>query len=156
MCDAHASAPSPHPRQRPAPPPTTARADFKYGREVERVLPSFFFSELQARYGNMFNVRQEGEPAAVAAALDALTGCLRRGGCTVVPGIDADHYNLTLGASIAGGLVCGSALRLDPGGERGGGGGGEGEAGVSAGACLPQATYLAAAPAPPPPPTSLG
>lgn len=32
--------------------------NFKYGREVRQVLRPQFFTELQGRYGNMFNVRK--------------------------------------------------------------------------------------------------
>ena len=62
------------------------------GAAVLDKLPRAFFVELQARYGNLF-VRREagGEPAALAAALDALVGCLEaEAGCAVVPGLPPD------------------------------------------------------------------
>lgn len=43
-----------------------------------------------------FAVRETGESAAVMGALDALTGCLAKGGCAVVPGLSQDHYFFTL------------------------------------------------------------
>ncbi|KAL4457453.1 hypothetical protein ABPG75_012318 [Micractinium tetrahymenae] len=88
--------------------------NFKFGREVRQVLRPQFFTELQGRYGNMFNVREQGESAAVMNMMDSLTGCLERGGCFVVPGLTADHYAFTLAVSIAGGLIAGSASKLEP------------------------------------------
>ena len=46
--------------------------------------------------------------------MDALTGCLAKGGCAVVPGLSPDHYFFTLGVSMAGGLVAGAACKLEP------------------------------------------
>ena len=50
----------------------------------------------------------------VLGAMDALTGCLRRGGCAVVPGLSQDHYFFTLLTSVAGGVVAGAVSRLEP------------------------------------------
>lgn len=88
--------------------------NFKYGREVRQVLRPQFFTELQGRYGNMFNVREQGESAAVMGMMGALTGCLERGGCFVVPGLTSDHYAFTLAVSVAGGLIAGAASKLEP------------------------------------------
>ena len=59
-------------------------------------------------------VREQGESAAVLSIVDALTGCLAKGGCAVVPGLSSDHYAFTLGVSMAGGLVAGAACKLEP------------------------------------------
>ena len=59
-------------------------------------------------------VREQGESAAVLSIVDALTGCLAKGGCAVVPGLSPDHYFFTLGVSMAGGLVAGAACKLEP------------------------------------------
>ena len=65
-----------------------------------------------------FAVREHGESAAVMNMVDTLTGCLSRGGCTVVPGLSADHYYFTLAVSVAGGVIAGAASKLEPSGER--------------------------------------
>lgn len=48
------------------------------------------------------------------SAVDALTVCLRRNGCAVVPGLSEDHYLFTLLTSVAGGVVAGAVSRLEP------------------------------------------
>ena len=68
----------------------------------------------QSRYGNLFTVREIGESAAVVNMLEALTGCLRQGGCAVVPGLPPGQYFLTLYCAIAGGFVAGFASTLQP------------------------------------------
>ena len=51
-----------------------------------------FWTELQARYGNLFYVRDEGEQSSVLNSVEALTTCLAKPeGCTVVPGIPQDQ-----------------------------------------------------------------
>ena len=51
-----------------------------------------FWTELQARYGNLFYVRDEGEQSSVLNSVAALTTCLAKPeGCTVVPGIPQDQ-----------------------------------------------------------------
>lgn len=87
---------------------------FNYGMEVQGVLSRPFFTELQSRYGNLFTVREIGESAAVVNMLEALTGCLRKGGCAVVPGLPSGQYFLTLYCAIAGGFVAGFASTLQP------------------------------------------
>lgn len=64
-----------------------------------------------------FAVREQGESAAVMNMMDALSGCLARGGCAVVPGLSLDHYYFTLVTSLAGGVIAGAASRLEPQGE---------------------------------------
>lgn len=90
--------------------------NFKYGRGLREVLRPQFFTELQSRYGNMFNVRDEGESAAVMGMMDSLTTCLAQGGCFAVPGLSLDHYGLTLAMSLAGGVIAGSAVKIEPSG----------------------------------------
>lgn len=65
----------------------------------------------------LLQVREQGESAAVMNMMDALTGCLAKGGCFVVPGLTMDHYAFTLALSIAGGVIAGSAAKLEPSGE---------------------------------------
>ena len=65
--------------------------------------------------------------------LDSLAVCLRKGGCIVVPGLVPDQYYLTLGTTVAGGLVFGATSRIEPQGGRGGGR----WLGRGVGACLP-------------------
>lgn len=91
--------------------------NFKYGEGVLTRLRRPFFSELSSRFGNQFYVRDNGESAAVMAALDALLGCLEKeDGCLVVPGLSADEYYFTLATSVFGGFVFGFANLLEPSG----------------------------------------
>jgi hypothetical protein len=88
--------------------------NFRFGPQVQKILPRPFFTELQSRYGNIYFVRENGEQAAIQGALEALTVCMRKGGCRVPPGLPQDQYFFTLGCAVAGGLVLGAALRLEP------------------------------------------
>ncbi len=73
-------------------------------------------------------MRDEGEQKAVLQALGAVTACLGAPeGCRVVPGLPEDQYQLTLVLSIAGGIIAGSVLRLEPTGAPCERGKGEGE-----------------------------
>ena len=56
-------------------------------------------------------MRENGTAEPVRRAVEAIDECLRKGGCAVVPGLDADTRNLTLWPSIAGGLLAGFGLR---------------------------------------------
>lgn len=88
---------------------------FRFGKGVQRILPRPFFTELQSRFGNQFFVRENGEQAAVYGMLDAMDTCFRReGGCRVPPGLPLEQYYFTLGCAVAGGLILGSVLRIDP------------------------------------------
>lgn len=88
--------------------------NFRFGPQVQKILPRPFFTELQSRYGNIYFVRENGEQAAIQGSLEALTVCMRKGGCRVPPGLPQDQYFFTLGCAVAGGLVLGAALRLEP------------------------------------------
>ncbi|GAB4820847.1 hypothetical protein N2152v2_007893 [Parachlorella kessleri] len=92
-----------------------------YGMDVQKVLRRPFFTELQARFGNLFYVREMGESAAVVNAMDTLVAslehpedCLAQGGCRQVPGVSSDMYFFTLATAIAGGLVVGFVDKLEP------------------------------------------
>ena len=88
---------------------------FRFGPTVQKILPRPFFTELQSRFGNQFFVRENGEQAAVYGMLDAMNTCFRReGGCRVPPGLPSEQYYFTLGCAVAGGLILGSVLRIDP------------------------------------------
>ncbi|OKH24190.1 methanol dehydrogenase [Hydrococcus rivularis NIES-593] len=82
---------------------------FSIGDAVYELLPRTFWIELQARFGNMYFVRDNGENNAIAQSLETVENCLLRGGCRVVPGLPREQWILTLATSIAGGIVCGLA-----------------------------------------------
>lgn len=80
---------------------------------IRNELPSAFLSRLSGwcRYGNLFNVREEGEAQATLQALSRLEDCLtRENGCAVVPGVDEDRMNLSLGLAGTGGFLFGGAV----------------------------------------------
>lgn len=83
--------------------------NFSVGDAVYDLLPRTFWIELQTRYGNQFFVRENGEDLSILSALESIEGCLRDGGCRVVPGLPREQWLLTLVTSIVGGLVCGFA-----------------------------------------------
>lgn len=82
---------------------------FSIGDAVYELLPRTFWIELQARFGNMYFVRDKGENNSIVEALDTVKGCLTQGGCKVVPGLPREQWLLTLTTSIAGGIICGLA-----------------------------------------------
>ena len=83
---------------------------FSIGDDVYELLPRTFWIELQARFGNMYYVRDNGENNAIVAALDTVKGCLRQNGCNVVPGLPQEQWILTLVSSILGGVILGVAI----------------------------------------------
>jgi hypothetical protein len=85
--------------------------NFSVGDALYELLPRTFWIELQTRYGNQFFVRENGEDASILEALDSLKGCLRQGGCQVVPGLPREQWILTLVTSVIGGLVFGFAAQ---------------------------------------------
>ncbi len=82
---------------------------FSIGDAVYNLLPRTFWIELQARFGNLYYIRDNGENKAIVDALDTVKGCLVQGGCAVVPGLPREQWILTLVTSIVGGLVFGFA-----------------------------------------------
>lgn len=84
---------------------------FAVADDVYDLIPRTFWIELQSRFGNMYYVRDNGQNAAISAALGVVQGCLRQGGCNVVPGIPREQWILTLVTSIAGGVIFGFAAK---------------------------------------------
>jgi hypothetical protein len=82
---------------------------FSIGDAVYELLPRTYWIELQARFGNMYYVREHGENNAIVEALAAVKGCLRQGGCAVVPGLPREQWILTFVTAIAGGIIFGLA-----------------------------------------------
>lgn len=85
--------------------------NFSVGDALFDLLPRTFWIELQTRYGNQFFVRENGEDASILSAIDSLKGCLRQGGCLVVPGLPREQWILTLITSVVGGVVFGFAAQ---------------------------------------------
>jgi energy-converting hydrogenase Eha subunit A len=82
---------------------------FSVGDDVYELLPRTFWIELQARFGNLYYIRDNGESTSIAQTIETVTHCLRQGGCKVVPGLPQEQWILTLVTSIVGGIVCGFA-----------------------------------------------
>ncbi|MGF1542338.1 MAG: TPM domain-containing protein [Pleurocapsa sp.] len=82
---------------------------FSIGDDVYELLPRTFWIELQTRFGNMYYTREFGENNAIVEALEAVQGCLVKGGCNVVPGLPQEQWILTLISSIIGGIILGVA-----------------------------------------------
>lgn len=77
---------------------------FNVGDAVYEKMPRLFWIELQARFGNMFYVREHGEDQAIIQALRSVETCLvREEGCKVVPGLPQEQWLLTLITSLVGG-----------------------------------------------------
>ncbi|WP_404784241.1 TPM domain-containing protein [Altericista sp. CCNU0014] len=84
---------------------------FAVGNDFYPLLPRTFWIELQTRFGNQYFVRDNGEDRAIIQALASVEGCLRKGGCSVVPGLPQEQWILTLVTSAIGGIICGFAGR---------------------------------------------
>lgn len=82
---------------------------FSIGDAVYELMPRTFWIEMQARFGNMYYIRDNGENRAITEALDTVKGCLLKGGCNVVPGLPREQWILTLVTSVVGGLIFGFA-----------------------------------------------
>ena len=82
---------------------------FNVGDDLYPLLPRTFWVELQTRYGNQFFVRDNGEDQSIIQAIQAVEGCLRDGGCRVVPGLPREQWILTLVTSVLGGVIFGFA-----------------------------------------------
>lgn len=85
--------------------------NFNVGDSLYPLLPRTFWVELQTRYGNQFFVRDNGEDRSIIESLESIQGCLRQGGCNVVPGLPREQWVLTLISSIVGGVICGLAAQ---------------------------------------------
>jgi TPM domain len=85
--------------------------NFNVGDSLYPLLPRTFWVELQTRYGNQFFVRDNGEDRAIIESLESIEGCLRQGGCRVVPGLPREQWILTLITSVLGGVICGFAAQ---------------------------------------------
>lgn len=83
--------------------------NFSVGDDLFELMPRTFWIELQTRFGNQFFVRENGEDASILGALESIKGCLRQGGCQVVPGLPREQWILTLITSVIGGIVFGFA-----------------------------------------------
>ena len=83
---------------------------FSIGDDVYELLPRNFWIELQTRFGNMYYIREHGENNAIVEALESVKGCLRKNGCTAVPGLPQEQWILTLISSIVGGVILGVAV----------------------------------------------
>jgi hypothetical protein len=82
---------------------------FSIGDAVYELMPRTFWIEMQARFGNMYYVRENGENNAIADAMHTVEKCLMQGGCNVVPGLPDEQWILTLVSSICGGIIFGFA-----------------------------------------------
>ncbi|BAZ38293.1 hypothetical protein NIES4101_42300 [Calothrix sp. NIES-4101] len=82
---------------------------FSVGDAVYNLLSRTFWIELQTRFGNLYYVRENGEDQAILDTLKTVESCLRRGGCSVVPGLPREQWILTLITSTIGGVICGFA-----------------------------------------------
>jgi hypothetical protein len=85
--------------------------NFNVGDALYPLLPRTFWVELQTRYGNQFFVRDNGEDRSIIESLESIEGCLRQGGCRVVPGLPREQWVLTLITSVLGGVICGFAAQ---------------------------------------------
>lgn len=85
--------------------------NFNVGDALYPLLPRTFWVELQTRYGNQFFVRDNGEDRSIIESLESIEGCLRQGGCRVVPGLPKEQWVLTLISSVLGGVICGFAAQ---------------------------------------------
>jgi TPM domain len=84
---------------------------FAVGDDLYPLLPRTFWIELQTRFGNQFFVRDNGDDQSIVQSLASVEGCLRKGGCSVVPGLPQEQWILTLVTSVIGGIICGFAGR---------------------------------------------
>ena len=83
---------------------------FSIGDAVYELMPRTFWIELQARFGNIYYVRENGENRAITQALETVKGCLvKENGCLVVPGLPNEQWIFTLVTSMLGGVIVGFA-----------------------------------------------
>ncbi len=81
--------------------------NFSVGENIYPLLSRTFWVELQTRFGNQFFVRDNGEDESILQTIQTLETCLRKGGCSVVPGLPQEQWILTLVTSIVGGIILG-------------------------------------------------
>jgi hypothetical protein len=82
---------------------------FNVGDAFYQFMPRTFWVELQTRFGNLYYVREHGEDGSILDAIHVVQDCLRREGCSVVPGLPQEQWILTLVTATLGGIVCGFA-----------------------------------------------
>lgn len=85
--------------------------NFSVGDDLYPLLSRTFWIELQTRFGNQFFVRENGGDQSILQSLESVKGCLRQGGCSVVPGLPREQWVLTLITSVVGGIVFGFAAQ---------------------------------------------
>jgi TPM domain len=83
--------------------------NFSVGEDIYPLLSRTFWIELQTRFGNQFFVAENGEDEAIIQTIQTLELCLRKGGCSVVPGLPQEQWVLTFITSAVGGIVAGFA-----------------------------------------------
>ncbi|MGF1603482.1 MAG: TPM domain-containing protein [Thermosynechococcaceae cyanobacterium] len=83
--------------------------NFNIGDAVYQILPRNFWMEVQNRLGNKYYVQKNGTDQAILTAINSIEVCLRRNGCSVMPGISDEQWIFTLIASVLGGVICGFA-----------------------------------------------
>ena len=80
--------------------------------QEDGLLPPSFWIEMQARFGNMFYVREHGVDGALLDAVSAIDLCGRKpGGCGFVPGVDSGLQGITQACCAFAGAVMGTSLR---------------------------------------------
>jgi len=86
--------------------------------QEDGLLPPSFWIEMQARFGNMFYVREHGVDGALLDAVSAIDACGRKpGGCGFVPGVDSGLQGITQACCAFAGAVMGTSLRGGRGGK---------------------------------------
>ena len=54
----------------------------------------------------------QGEASAILNTVKAISDCLEKGGCAVVPGLPENQYQLTLITSVFGGFIFGYSTTI--------------------------------------------
>ena len=62
---------------------------FNVGKNVDKLLPPRFWSNLSANYGNKFYTDKNGEAAAIINSVESIRVCLLRNGCATPPNLEA-------------------------------------------------------------------
>lgn len=61
---------------------------FNVGKNVDKLLPPRFWSNLSANYGNKFYTDKNGEAAAIINSVESIRVCLLKNGCATPPNLD--------------------------------------------------------------------